>query len=73
MRLKAEHVDMRGGYPTDVYWSTDVIDLDTGKIVGTIHNERPRNAAFRFLTGNTRAISKAQRNVMPSSGASKPY
>jgi hypothetical protein len=30
MRLKADHVDMRGGYPDNVYWPTKVTDPDTG-------------------------------------------
>jgi hypothetical protein len=51
MRLKAEHVDMRGGYPTDVYWPTDVTDLDSGMIVGTIHNERPRLRRVSIFDG----------------------
>ena len=42
MRLRAEHIDMQGNYPDEVYWPTSVTDLDTGKIVGKILNERPR-------------------------------
>jgi hypothetical protein len=59
MRLKAEHVDMRGGYPTDVYWPTDVTDLDTGKIVGSIQNERPRLRRVSIFDGKYEADFKS--------------
>lgn len=40
MNLLVNWVDMRGGYTGPVAWRTDVIDQDTGKTVGFVHNQR---------------------------------
>ncbi len=40
MRLLVQWVDMRGGYTQPVAWRTDVIDRDTGKVVGFVDSER---------------------------------
>ena len=40
MKLQVQWVDMRGGYAAPVTWETEVIDQDTGKKVGFVHNQR---------------------------------
>lgn len=51
MRLLVKNVDMRGGYQDAQAWKTDVIDEDTGKIVGSVHSQRePTMPAFRHIS-----------------------
>lgn len=51
MRLLVQWVDMRGGYATQVSFKTDVIDQDTGKIVGFVEAERSPAARHISLFG----------------------
>jgi hypothetical protein len=37
MKLVVHYVDMRGGYGAPSAWDTDVIDEETGKKVGFVH------------------------------------
>jgi hypothetical protein len=62
MRLEAKHVDMRGGYPEPgVFWVTDVVDLDSGKIIGSIRNEtHPRSRHISLFDGKYVADFKSQ-------------
>jgi hypothetical protein len=48
MRLLVQHLDMRGGYQAQEAWTTQVIDQDTGNIVGWVHHER--SPALRFIS-----------------------
>lgn len=59
MRLQAEHVDMRGGYSSDVYWPTNVIDVDTGNVVGFVHSERPRSRHVSVFDGKYQGYFKS--------------
>jgi hypothetical protein len=47
MRLHVRWVDMRGGYMGPQAWRSQVIDQDTGQIVGWVHSER--SPAFRHI------------------------
>jgi hypothetical protein len=40
MKLLVHDVNMRGGYTGRVAWRPEVIDEDTGKVVGFVHCER---------------------------------
>ena len=47
MKLLVKNMDMRGGYQDAQAWKTDVLDEDTGKIVGSVHSQRePAMPAF---------------------------
>lgn len=48
MRLLVGHWDMRGGYQAQEAWTTQVIDEDTGNIVGSVHHQR--SPALRFIS-----------------------
>jgi hypothetical protein len=48
MKLLVKYVDMRGGYQEGQAWRTDVVDEETGKIVGWVHAER--SPAFRTIS-----------------------
>lgn len=48
MNLLVKHIDMRGGYQEGQAWHTDVVDDETGRIVGYVHAER--SPAFRTIS-----------------------
>jgi hypothetical protein len=52
MKLKVPHVDLRGGYSEDVGGKFDVVDEETGKIVGFLHAYRsPRVRHISLFAG----------------------
>jgi hypothetical protein len=52
MRLTVHYVDMRGGYENQTAWNTDVIDEETGKKVGYVHQEnKPANRYISLFGG----------------------
>lgn len=51
MKLVVEIVNMRGGYQGTEAWETKVVDKETGKTVGWVHNQRsPGSFAFRHIS-----------------------
>ena len=48
MKLRVHWVELRGGYTESVAFKTDVIDLDTGKVVGFVLAER--SPATRYIS-----------------------
>ncbi len=48
MRLLVKYIDMRGNYQEPQAWETEVIDEETGKVVGWVHAER--SPAFRHIS-----------------------
>jgi hypothetical protein len=51
MKLVVETVNMRGGYQSTEAWTTKVVDEETGKTVGWVHNQRsPGSHAFRHIS-----------------------
>jgi hypothetical protein len=73
MRLQAEHIDMRGNYPADVCWPSNVVDLDTGKIVGHILNERPRLRRVSVFDGKYQGDFRSSEECDAFLKASRPY
>jgi hypothetical protein len=51
MKLKVIYVDMRGGYGGQNVWETDVIDEETGRKVGFVHQENKPAKRFISLFG----------------------
>jgi len=57
MQLLVQWVDMRGGYTSQVAWESPVIDEETAKKVGVVHNERsPRQRYISLFTGKYRQL-----------------
>jgi hypothetical protein len=48
MQLQVVVVDMRGGYGNSQSWTTDVIDKETGKVVGFVYQEN--KPAKRYIS-----------------------
>jgi hypothetical protein len=56
MKLQVRWVPLKGGYGGSVAFETNVIDLDTGKIVGLVHAERsPATRHISLFNGKYQA------------------
>lgn len=43
MRLVLRNIELRGGYADKTAWEPEIVDLDTGKVVGSYYQEnKPR-------------------------------